>query len=46
MESSNSFLFKNPDVQLLLDAGKTPCTQLCPFLSTFGLVCIALQGLD
>lgn len=46
MESFNNFLFKDPDVQLLLNACKTLCTQLCPFVSAYVLVCIALQGLD
>ena len=46
MESFNNFLFKDPDVQLLLNACKTLCMQLCPFVGAFVLVCIALQGLD
>jgi len=46
MESFNDFLFKDPDVQLLLNASKTLCTQLCPFVNAFVRVCIALQGLD
>ena len=46
MESFNNCSFRDPDVVLLLDAGKTPCTQFHSFVSTFELVCTRCEALN